>query len=69
MADWQPMKTVDKNRTVVIKTKDGREVIANFLDCSWLRENLDAGPEIKDCWRPESKDGDDIELDDAVGWK
>lgn len=51
---------------------------ARFLDCEWLRQpfewdeaerryRLPGDQGITDCWRCD--DGNDIELDEARGWK
>jgi len=60
----EPMDTAPRNKPIWVRSRDGRYVIAEFLDCGWLR---DQG--VDDCWRPIGAHRDDIEMDEAIGWR
>lgn len=72
---YRPMKTAPKDGTeIVIKCRDGRERVAWYKDCEWLRRPFDVSgvtiqgdPTIADCWV--TLDGEETELKDAKGWR
>ncbi len=72
---YRPMKSAPTEGTeIVIKCRDGRERIAWYKDCEWLRRPFDvSGVTIQgdrtfaDCWV--TWGGEEIELKDAKGWR
>lgn len=66
---WRPIETAPRDGSLItIKARGIGVRKVYYVDCAWLRET---DPEVTDCWRTHSERSlaQDIELNDATGWR
>ncbi|WP_420415320.1 hypothetical protein [Roseibium sp.] len=67
------MKDAPRDTPIQLFLPEGKTAVAEYYDCSWLREGPN-GEDVWDCWRVvgekfgEDPAANDIELREPLGW-